>query len=104
MTTTDHPELLDALAVMLRLIEDRSSFERNAEKHSEKLGELLQRVENLKAELPEDAPEMLRHFLREEELYQGPRILDEPDDPRGTGRLEAGLLSSQLLAKTKKRP
>ncbi len=63
MTTTDNPELRDALAVMLRLIEDRSSFERNAEKHSEKLGELLQRVENLKAELPEDAPEMLRHFL-----------------------------------------
>lgn len=68
-------QIRDALAVMLGLMEDHAGFEKNADAQSRRLGDQLQLVEKLTHDLPEDAPDMLRHFLEKRSYTKALELL-----------------------------
>ena len=74
-------QIRDALAVMFSLMEDRAAFEKNDEAQSRRLGDQLQLVDRLTRDLPEDAPDMLRHFLEKRSYAKALELLMERMTP-----------------------
>ncbi len=68
-------QIRDALTVMFALMEDRAGFEKDADAQSRRLGDQLQLVEKLAHGLPEDAPDMLRHFLEKRSYAKALELL-----------------------------
>lgn len=56
-------QIRDALSLMFRMMEDKAAFDTNAGAQSCKVGEQIRLVEQLAGNLPDEAPEMLRHFM-----------------------------------------
>ena len=74
-------QIRDALAVMLGLMEDRAGFEKDADAQSRRLGDQLQFVEKLTRDLPDDAPDMLRHFLEKRSYTKALELLMDKMTP-----------------------
>ncbi|OGG46769.1 MAG: hypothetical protein A3F84_12460 [Candidatus Handelsmanbacteria bacterium RIFCSPLOWO2_12_FULL_64_10] len=81
MTTTYETHLRDALGALFELMQDRAAFEKDMEEQSRRLGEQLQLVERLTSDLPDDAPDMLRHFLEKRSYTKALELLMDQMSP-----------------------
>jgi len=81
MTTTYETQIRDALGALFGLMQDRAAFEKDREGQSRRLGEQLQLVERLTSELPDDAPDMLRHFLEKRSYTKAFELLMDQMSP-----------------------
>lgn len=92
MTATYETQVRDALGILFNLMQDRAAFEKDNEEQSRLLGEQLQLVERLTSELPDDAPDMLRHFLEKRSYTKALEFLMDQMSPeeRATWRPACG--------------
>ncbi|MSS73654.1 MAG: hypothetical protein EXS64_19520 [Candidatus Latescibacteria bacterium] len=81
MTATYESQIRDALGVMFSLMQAPPTSEQNREEQSRLLGEQIQLVGKLTSELPDDAPDMLRHFLEKRSYTKALEFLMDQMSP-----------------------